>query len=86
MAQDCTPHFPTQSSQENRGGSVCRLQNAKQKETMDGDRRFRAILNRKSTGYCVSVRTERWIQKQCHVDLEGIINSTEHGYKTIFHT
>lgn len=86
MAQDCTPYFPAQSSQENRGGSVCGLQNAKQTKTIDEDRRFRANLNRKSSGYCVSVRTERWIQKQCHVDLEGIINSTEHDYKIIFHT
>ena len=74
MAQNRIAHFPAQSSQENTCGSVRGLQDAGSKTAANADRGIFPIFLKSFSGYRVPVWEEKWKDRQCNANLEGMDN------------
>lgn len=74
MAQNRIAHFPAQSSQENTCGSVRGLQDAGSKTAANADRGIFPIFLKNFSGYRVLIWEEKWKDRQCNANLEGMDN------------
>ena len=74
MAQNRIAHFPAQPSQESTCGSVRGLQDAWSKTAANADRGIFPIFLKSFSGYRVPIWEEKWKDRQCNANLEGMDN------------